>query len=442
MSSQSDPDLEEMPAELGSIHGDFRTMAGVMRRRMLRQDDAEYGAVGRVLRPLPVRREQSPSEMSDVSFRAQPMLAVTIPDPHEAVAIVDIDRLQQDSDASSISAIGYHSNLNSDSSTEERLFESMEGDCSSPAQADTFPTLEDEVPDIATKLRAFMSSLKGRHAISWEAQKAIYHFMRQNGEEIGEATRSGKMPSYKTVRRRLEGSLPKTHLRVKYLDQDGDEVLLTDIPQVPKWLMKQRENILQICAYCDLKEIFAFYRTRHTNNTERTSTLSQHKLSLSSDGVQSTNQGSRSLHIVSITLEHCRQPIMWFCWEFLQGHQPSLQELMGPVVQQLGKYGAQLVQVVADGKEQNFLRGMVGTGGYYGCGRCFSKGVTEKASQRNRGRAAKNVHFPLHSLDTTPRTSQWWRGMFEQNPEWFTDQESLAATKNVRFGVCGEVSPP
>ena len=69
------------------------------------------------------------------------------------------------------------------------------------------------------------------------------------------------------------------------------------------------------------------------------------------------------MHFVSITFEGCNQPVPWFVFDFVAGNGPTLNELLDPIVEGLLEYGVVLETLVADGKEQHFLRGQVGTGG-------------------------------------------------------------------------------
>ena len=65
-----------------------------------------------------------------------------------------------------------------------------------------------------------------KHQVSWAAQEAIYNFMKENAQDLAR----GKLPCFKTIRRKIECNLPETLLKIKYLEPDGEVVTLNDVP--------------------------------------------------------------------------------------------------------------------------------------------------------------------------------------------------------------------
>ena len=221
----------------------IQIIAANMRRQMLRRDDDEFG--GNVPHPGPptpwgghpqAQGCSTPNAAKSDAVHSK-TLAVTIAADDDIPALSDHPRL----------AIESSMEQNSDNSIPPRYEldseETSESDIGVPIGTATERVEEDykDPVGIAEKLQSFMGSLRGKHSVSWSAQKAIYGFLKENGAEIGKAAVQGRMPHYKTVRRNLEKSLPKTCLRIKYLDEENQECVLNEVQSVPKWLAGERD---------------------------------------------------------------------------------------------------------------------------------------------------------------------------------------------------------
>lgn len=88
--------------------------------------------------------------------------------------------------------------------------------------------------------------------------------------------------------------------------------------------------------------------------------------------------------------------------------------------------------LVIDGKEQNWARGLVATGGYWGCGTCYCKGESNAAGTKR--------YYPPAGLDSPLRSREDWlklwteyAGMMEKVKAG--NQKYLTETAVVRRGV-------
>ena len=87
-------------------------------------------------------------------------------------------------------------------------------------------------------------------------------------------------------------------------------------------------------------------------------------------------------------------------------------------------------KILADGLEQNRLRGMIATGGFWGCARCKTKGTTLKKG---------TVYYPMSEICPHKKTHEMWVAMFRDHGEWFPGGEVhpkyKGITKDVRCGI-------
>ena len=111
---------------------------------------------------------------------------------------------------------------------------------------------------------------------------------------------------------------------------------------------------------------------------------------------------------VCFDFDGCRQPVPFMVWEFPPGEQPTLKQLLEPVVKEINYCGMTLRNYCADGKEQQHVRGMVTTNGYYACARCSSKGApVRRDPSANSQRQPTHVHYPLRAHNSQPRDYCW-----------------------------------
>ena len=268
---------------------------------------------------------------------------------------------------------------------------------------------EKEAKDMPTKVASFLSSLKAKYNFSNAGIQEIYQFfVVDNAEGIWRAKARSEFPSLKTLKRRQELNHPRTMLWYKVLNAEGREETVTGRETLPHELTVQRDRVLCLCAYNDLQELHSFYSELHTSGTVKENCCSnQKRLFLSSDGVEQTRSGKRRQHVISVMFNGCQQPIPWMVFEYLPGHKPNLDELFGTAVKQCLEHGFTVEQMCVDGLEQQAVRGMVSTGGYYSCARCPTKGT--KAGNLP-------VHFPLKDMSQQKRTHQDFAA-FPKEPE-------------------------
>ena len=221
--------------------------------------------------------------------------------------------------------------------------------------------------------------------------------------------------------------LPATKLTYTYQDDDGTKCVKENQEALPKWLAKNPSRVLSICASHKLSDLQAFFGDIHSHNTEQ-ETSKKRTINVSSDGIEETRSGSRKLHVISVMFPGCNQPFPWRTWEFLgKENAPSLHDLLAPVVQECIDNEITIDKFIVDGKEQQSIRGMVATSGFWHCPRCLTKGITSRES--------KHVHFPPRIVNPTPRQSDMWEEMFVNHADWFENEETKKQTRDLRLGI-------
>ena len=188
------------------------------------------------------------------------------------------------------------------------------------------------------------------------------------------------------------------------------------------------ESLYWVRAYNSLPDLFTFYSNKHEPAVDSDSGLSGQKITISSDGVKETNVQRRKLHIITIMFEGCRSPLPWMVWEYGRGHKPSLEELYRPIVDEALNHNVIITRVIADGLEQNFVRGMIATTGFYSCARCKSMGST---------RLKGSVYYPLRDNNLEPKTHQYWVRVLEKYPNGSKDmtKDEALKTRDIRMGI-------
>jgi len=160
-------------------------------------------------------------------------------------------------------------------------------------------------------------------------------------------------------------------------------------------------------------------------------------IELSADGVTESKSGLHKFYIFSLSFGMCKAPLPFRVWEFRTKTGPTLVELLQDIVQEFNMLGLRSPpRFVMDGKEQNYLRGMVTTNAYYGCARCLSEGTTQRYGK---------VHYPFHLINRSPRNHQLFVRLSENRPDLFRPpqertKEFLKETKHERVGLL-ECSP-
>ena len=183
-----------------------------------------------------------------------------------------------------------------------------------------------------------------------------------------------------TLRRQTKKKLPQIKMSFTYI-KDGQQETTHGAKSLPRWLAVDRMKLLRVRASVGLEDLFNFYKDIHDTKWSGLG-LTDFTLQLSADGVTESSSGQHKFYIISLSFDKCKAPIPWHVWEFRSKTGPTLEELFGDLVKEINDVGIHVSHVVLDGKEQNYVRGMVTTNGYYGCARCLSSGTTEKVCRR------------------------------------------------------------
>jgi hypothetical protein len=270
-------------------------------------------------------------------------------------------------------------------------------------------------------IREFFASLKASNQVSHGAILKIYDFIKSHAQEIAESEKNGLLPSMRTLRRQTKKHLPQTLVTYTYLDNDVEKTV-HGAATLPRWLALDRMKLLRVRASIDLQELFNFYKRLHPEWGDKD--LASQTLELSADGVTESNSGQHRFYIISLAFSSCKAPLPWHVWEFRSQTGPTLQELFEDLVKEINQAGVQVSLIVVDGKEQNYIRGMVTTNGYYGCARCLTCGTTKKL---------KKVHYPYNMINPEPKTHQLFVHLLETHPEMFVVPD--ATTRHTRVGI-------
>ncbi len=268
--------------------------------------------------------------------------------------------------------------------------------------------LEASQQDVSQEVGSFFAGLQAHHKISKAAAALVYDFLVvQKSVAISHARLNGELPdSFKSLMHKVDMELPKICLHVTFLDESKaeDEVYSESIPRE---LTDNPKRLVRVCAFIPLGCLLRFIEKLH-RKFDSEITLRIKTIDLSSDGVQGSKHGKRSLHIVSICVPGCRLPYPWRVFEFRAGGGPSLEQLMRPVVGDILGNDLQLRRISVDGKEEQAIKGHISNTGFYSCCRCKSKGTSELSGR---------VHFPCKLHNATPRTREEYINIFERFPE-------------------------
>jgi hypothetical protein len=252
-------------------------------------------------------------------------------------------------------------------------------------------------------------------------------FLHEYPAAIAAAAAAGKFPKdFKTYRKHQERRLAKVRLDYTYVDKETNERRHEhDAVTLPRELLLDRDRLLHVCVYSRLEDLYKFWQTLHPSHCQLD--LSEVEVVASSDGVRESQHGRHKFHILSVCFQGCSSPLPWFVWQHRYGDSPSLEDILDPMVDDLKRAGCRLKLIVSDGLEQNALRGLISTGGFYGCGWCTTKGVTADA---------RRVHYPWEECHFAPRNMEDWRNLFEGDGEdYFDGDAALEASVDIRQGV-------
>jgi hypothetical protein len=305
--------------------------------------------------------------------------------------------------------------------TEVAPMEDLQGDQLKEADFDQALGKVAQKAEEVRPIREFLAGLKAAHQVSHGTILKVYQFIKTNAQALAEADRKGLLPSMSTLRRQLKKNLPQTLVTYTYLD-NGVEKTVFGAATLPRWLALDRLKLLRVRASIDLKELFKFYSELHPPWEGQD--LVNQTIELSADGVTESNSGQHRFYIISLAFSRCKAPLPWHVWEFRSQTGPTLNELFAELVNEINNAGVQVSLIVVDGKEQNYIRGMVTTNGYYGCARCLTCGTTKKLNK---------VHYPFNQLNPQPKTHEMFVDLFENKPELFVVPN--AHTRHLRFGL-------
>ena len=274
----------------------------------------------------------------------------------------------------------------------------------------------------------FLAELKGKHAVSHEAIKKIYRFFtRDHPQDIAKCAAERGFRSYNTMRKNQLGTIPKPIIQVTVKNDEGEEDVKDNLEKLPRELTYEQDKIIRLCGYLDLKDIYNFFQKLHHWQAPFDKPLSQVSIEISSDGVQESKNGKNKLHIISVSFEGCRQPLPWSVWEFKDKTvKPSLEQVLLPIINQIKTNGVKLKRVAADGLEQNVIRGLVSTNGFWSCAHCLTKGSTKVYG---------TVHFPLRENNPIERTSDDIRELIDNQTHLFIKDKFYAQKRDLRVGI-------
>jgi len=205
--------------------------------------------------------------------------------------------------------------------------------------------------------------------------------------------------SYKTIERRSLRKCPAVFVDYWHRKELGCPIeVVREADSLPQKLRDNPQLYVRHVSYVKLEDVLAFLQSMPQHEASSCQLpLDQQMVTMSADGVASSLNGQVKFHIISLAFPWCGTPLPWFVWEFRSGQGPSTEELYGLPVDQLLASNCILAKVVADGLERKKLRGMVSTGGYYGCDWCPSRGEKHSINE--------GVHYPLSGIQPVRRSN-------------------------------------
>jgi hypothetical protein len=281
-----------------------------------------------------------------------------------------------------------------------------------------------EAEQHVVRIRNKLLAARCRHGMSKAVIDDLYKFFCVDFQKpMAYLFKNGGLPGhFETLRRQAKRTLPSIHLSYTFTALDGT-VSTGHGSALPAWLTRDRDRLLRMSAYIQLKDLMKLWREEHPDAVPAPGV--EWTCEVSTDGVAESGHGRRKFHFVSIAFGGCGTPLPWYIYEFLPGHGPSIHDYLTPVVTELKAQGVHLNGFICDGKEQNLVRGQVGNNGYYGCGWCLTRGDYQ----------FRKVIYPFSILTTRPRTTALFRRLFEEHPEYFETKETLEWSANARFGI-------
>ena len=354
--------------------------------------------------------------------------------PPEHVLLSDSDHRGHASAGENVQSSEHESaSLFEDSDEQDQPSEDSAGEEQHPHRNEA-PTSEDEaiifqndvhperktVQEIADFFYAWLSGTRAQSGMSKATEENIMNFIKGNAADLARAVQAGQIKSYKTYsRRHAYKHVPKYTLHVTYEDDIGSIHTLDNCKRIPKRLCNDPDKLLRVCLRHKLEDVYhALWKIFRPADPYPRTGVKGVLFDMSSDGVVKDNCGGRKLHIISVVFPDLTNvPVFLHIWEFLFQRGPKLMDLYQPFVDDLVASGAQLGNIILDGKESNDSRGFDPTNSFWACTRCICEGSTEKVIFKGREISSRNVYYPVKQLQEAPeRTKEYWDDV-KVNPE-------------------------
>ncbi len=221
----------------------------------------------------------------------------------------------------------------------------------------------------------FFVSLQARRDVPKAVMADIVKYMRQNGADVSRVLGEGQLPSFKSMRLRVEKFIPKISVAVTALDGNGERVELAPRSTYPKTIIRNRDLTVQYTLfYVSLKDVWEWHVRAHPKKTPNQ--LSR-QFDMSLDGVPESRSSGLSIDIVSIRFINCSNI---YSVAILQPARKRLGNkdaiVLKPFLDDLAESGLTVRYVIGDAPKRASMQGLKSHAAKAGCPYCYAKKTT------------------------------------------------------------------
>ena len=256
---------------------------------------------------------------------------------------------------------------------DESSSESDSTDSSSPQASDLEADADQEAkPDCLKDLFTKFMLTNIKHRASKAAQASMWKFLDdQYGLlKCAKEEHDEKMPSFKTMSRRLEETLPEICISCAHVRRSTDYVSYdVEVRTFPKKKYRNKRRWALQYEYTRAK-VAGIQHLHNLNGTSHSNVVI-----LSVDGVPINRSSGTSMTVVAMRFKGCRCvfPLGIYVPQLHPTVELNLQDIMMPIIDDILDQDLTIAMVIADAPLRCKLRGCLNFNSYYPCDYCYAK---------------------------------------------------------------------
>ncbi len=243
----------------------------------------------------------------------------------------------------------------------------------------------------ADEISQFFVGLQATREVPKAVLSDIVSFLRRNSSDIASVLQNNELPSFKSMRSRIEKRIPPIKINVSCIDATGASVMFENRRKFPKKEIMEKNLRIQYTLYhVSLKDIRQWHIDAHPK--KNSDTLSK-QFDLSLDGVPESRSSGLSIEVLSVRFINCRN-IYTVC--ILQPARKRLEKkdaiVLKPFMDEYEESGLTMRYVIADAPKRASLQGLKSHAANAGCPYCHAR--------KEQG------HYPANTYNRRRRTDE------------------------------------